>query len=60
MRTAKVICATVLAFDTKSGRTGMGLPTSQASMKALMIMMSRDTTRMTRNIGSIPTIPSET
>ena len=53
---ARKICATVFAFDTGSGLTGIGLPTSHDSMKPLMIMMSRETTRMTSEIGSAPAI----
>ena len=49
----------MLTFETANGRTGIGLPTSQDSMKAEMIMMSRETTRMTRKIGSAPAIPNE-
>ena len=59
-RAASRICATVLNLETKSGRIGIGRPTIQASKKALMIMISRDTTRMTRKIGSAPAMPSET
>ncbi len=55
---ASRICAKVLTFETGSGRTGIGLPTSQDSMKALMIMMSRETTRMTSQIGSASAMPS--
>ena len=57
---ASTICATVLALETNSGRTGIGLPTSHASMKAPMIRISRDTTNMTRKIGSAPEMPSAT
>ena len=58
-RMASSIWAKVLAFETANGRTGIGLPTSHDSMKAEMIMMSRETTRMTRKIGSAPAMPSE-
>jgi len=57
---ARKICATVLTFEIASGRTGIGLPISHDSMKPLMIMMSRETTRMTSEIGSAPAIPSAT
>jgi hypothetical protein len=47
-----------LTFETGSGLTGIGLPTSQDSMKPEMIMMSRETTRMTSEIGNTPAMPS--
>ena len=59
-RVARKICATVFAFETGCGRIGIGFPTTQDSMKPEMIMMSRDTTRMTSEIGSAPAMPSAT